>query len=43
MDDPLDSVDHLQPHFLLLWSWGDVAVEIYDLLVQAETQTEQKV
>lgn len=42
MDDTLDSVHNLQPHFLLLWSWGDVAVEINDLLMQAEQQTEYK-
>lgn len=42
MDNTLDSVDNLQPHFLLLWFWGDVAVEINDLLMQAEQQKEYK-
>lgn len=40
MDDTLDSVHNLQPHFLLLWPWGDVAEEINDLLMQAKQQTE---
>lgn len=34
VDDSLDSVDHLQSHLLFLWPWGDVVVEVVDLLVQ---------
>lgn len=32
-DDSLDSVHHLQPHLLLLRPWGDVLVEVIDLLM----------
>lgn len=38
VDDSLDSVHHLQPHLLLLRSWGDVVEEVVDLLVQPAEQ-----
>lgn len=33
VDDSLDSVHHLQSHLLFLRPWGDVVVEVIDLLV----------